>query len=61
MKLSHSFQLEPLAEGTTEFIESEVFTGPAAREVIGRQLPELHAAYETFAAACRKHVEEGAS
>jgi hypothetical protein len=33
---------------------------PAAPEVIGRQLPELHAAYETFAAAFKKRVEEGA-
>lgn len=55
----HSFQLEQLPEGTTEFMESEVFTGPAAPEVIGRQLPELHAAYETFAAAFKKYVEEG--
>jgi hypothetical protein len=55
----HSFQLEQLADGTTEFIESEVFTGPAAPEAIGRQLPELHAAYETFAAAFKKYVEEG--
>jgi hypothetical protein len=57
----HSFQLEQLADGTTEFIESEVFAGPAAPEVIGRQLPELHAAYETFAAAFKKRVEEGVS
>lgn len=57
----HSFQLEQLADGTTEFTESEVFTGPAAPEVIGRQLPELHAAYETFAAAFKKRVEEGVS
>ena len=55
----HSFQLEQLADGTTEFIESEVFTGPAAPEVIGGQLPQLHAAYETFAAAFKKRVEEG--
>ena len=55
----HSFQLEQLADGTTEFIESEVFTGPAAPEVIGRQLPELHAAYEISAAAFKKYVEEG--
>jgi hypothetical protein len=55
----HSFQLEPLADGTTEFIESEVFTGPAAPAVIGTQLPQLHAAYETFAAAFRKYVEGG--
>jgi hypothetical protein len=54
----HSFHLEPLADGTTELTESEVFTGPAAPEVIGRQLPELHAAYETFAAALKKRVEE---
>jgi hypothetical protein len=54
----HSFQLERLADGTTEFIESEVFTGPAAPEVIGRHLPELHAAYETSAAAFKKYVEE---
>jgi hypothetical protein len=54
----HSFQLEELADGTTEFIESEVFTGPAAPEVIGGQLPELHATYETFAAAFKKCVEE---
>jgi hypothetical protein len=57
----HSFQLERLADGTTEFTESEVFTGPAAPEVIGGQLPELHAAYETFAAALKKRVEEGVS
>jgi hypothetical protein len=57
----HSFQLEQLADGTTEFTESEVFTGPAAAEVIGGQLPELHAAYETFAAALKKRVEEGVS
>ena len=57
----HSFQLEQLAGGTTEFTESEVFTGPAAAEVIGGQLPELHAAYETFAAALKKRVEEGVS
>jgi hypothetical protein len=57
----HSFQLERLAHGTTTFIESEVFTGPAAPEVIGRQLPELRAAYETFAAAFKKYVEEGPS
>jgi hypothetical protein len=56
----HSFQLEQLADGTTELTESEVFTGPAAPEIIGRQLPELHAAYETFAAAFKKRVEEGA-
>ena len=56
----HSFQLERLAAETTELTESEVFTGPAAPEVIGRQLPELHAAYETFGAAFRKYVEEGA-
>jgi hypothetical protein len=55
----HSFQLEQLTDGTTEFTESEVFTGPAAPEVIGRQLPKLHAAYETFAAAFKKRVEEG--
>jgi hypothetical protein len=55
----HSFQLAQLADGATELIESEVFTGPAAPEVIGRQLPELHAAYETFAAAFKKYVEEG--
>jgi hypothetical protein len=54
----HSFQLEQLADGTTEFIESEVFTGPAAPEVIGGQLPELHATYEAFAAAFKKCVEE---
>jgi len=53
----HSFYLEQLADGTTEFTESEVFTGPAAPEVIGAQLPELHAAYETFAAAFKKRVE----
>jgi hypothetical protein len=57
----HCFQLEQLADGTTEFIESEVFTGPAAPDVIGRQLPELHAQYETFAAAFKKYVEEGPS
>jgi hypothetical protein len=57
----HSFQLEQLADGTTEFIESEVFTGPAAPEIVGGQLPELHAAYETFAAAFKKRVEEGVS
>jgi hypothetical protein len=57
----HSFQLEQLADGTTEFTESEVFTGPAAAEVIGGQLPELHAAYETFAAAFKKRVEADAS
>jgi hypothetical protein len=39
----------------------QVLTGPAAPEVIGRQLPELHAAYETYAAAFKKHVEEGVS
>ena len=55
----HSFQLEQLADGTTEFIESEVFTGAAAPEVIGGQLPELHAAYEAFAAAFKQFVEEG--
>jgi hypothetical protein len=55
----HSFQLERLPNGTTELTESEVFTGPAAPEVIGRQLPGLHAAYETFAAALKKRVEEG--
>ena len=55
----HSFHLERLADGTTEFTESEVFTGPAAPEVIGAQLPELHAAYETFAAAFKKRVEAG--
>jgi hypothetical protein len=38
----HFFQLEQLADGTTEFIESEVFTGPAAPAVIGVQLPQLH-------------------
>ena len=53
----HSFQLEPLTDGTTEFTESEVFTGPAAPEVIGGQLPELRAAYETFGAAFKKYVE----
>jgi hypothetical protein len=57
----HSFQLEQLADGTTGFTESEVFTGPAAPEVIGGQLPELHAVYETFAAAFKKRVEDGAS
>jgi hypothetical protein len=57
----HSFQLEQLADGTTEFTESEVFAGPATSEVIGGQLPELHAAYETFAAAFMKRVEEGVS
>jgi hypothetical protein len=57
----HAFQLEQLADGTTEFIESEEFTGPAAPEVIGHQLPELHAAYETFAAAFKKCVEAGVS
>jgi len=57
----HSFQLKQLADGTTEFIESEVFTGPAAPEVIGGQLPELQATYETFAAAFKKRVEEGGS
>jgi len=57
----HAFQLEQLADGTTEFIESEEFTGPAAPEVIGGQLPELHAAYETFAAAFKKCVEAGVS
>jgi hypothetical protein len=36
-------------------------TGPAVPEVIGGQLPELHAAYETFAAAFKKYVEEGVS
>jgi hypothetical protein len=56
----HSFRLEPLADGTTEFTESEVFTGPAAAEVIGGQLPELRAAYQTFAAAFKKRVEQGA-
>jgi hypothetical protein len=57
----HSFQLERLADGAAELTESEVFTGPAAPEVIGGQLPELHAAYETFAAAFKKRVEEGVS
>jgi hypothetical protein len=57
----HSFQLEQLADGATEFIESEVFTGPAAPAVIGGQLPALHAAYETFVAAFKKRVEEGVS
>jgi hypothetical protein len=56
----HSFQLEQLADGTTELTESEVFTGPAAPDGIGRQLPELHAAYETFAAALKKRAEESA-
>ena len=55
----HAFHLEQLADGTTEFIESEVFTGPAAPEVIGGQLPALHAAYETFVAAFKKFVETG--
>jgi len=55
----HSFHLEPLADGTTEFTESEVFTGPVAPEVIGTQLPELHAMYATFAAAFKKRVEAG--
>ena len=54
----HSFQLEQLGDGTTRFIESEVFTGPAAPEVIGGQLPALHAAYETSAAAFKNCVEE---
>ena len=57
----HSFLLEQLTDGTTEFTESEVFTGPAAPEVIGRHLPELRAAYETYAAAFKKHVEQGVS
>jgi hypothetical protein len=57
----HFFQLEQLADGTTEFIESEVFTGPAAPAVIGVQLPQLHTAYETFAAAFKKCVEGGVS
>jgi hypothetical protein len=54
----HSFELEQLPDGTTGFTESEVFTGPAAPEIIGRQLPELRAAYEAFAAALKKYVEE---
>jgi hypothetical protein len=53
----HSFRLEQLADGTTEFTESEVFTGPAAPEIIGGQLPELQAVYETFAAAFKNRVE----
>jgi len=53
----HCFQLEQLADGTTEFTESEVFTGPAAPEVIGGQLPALQGAYETFAAAFKERVE----
>jgi hypothetical protein len=53
----HSFHLEQRADATTEFIESEVFTGPAAPAVIGGQLPQLHTAYETFAAAFKKCVE----
>jgi hypothetical protein len=53
----HSFELEQLADGSTEFVESEVFTGPAAPEVIGRQLSELRATYGTFAAAFKKRVE----
>ena len=55
------FQLEQPADGATEFTESEVFTGPAAPEVIGGQLPELHAAYEAFAAAFKKRVEADVS
>jgi hypothetical protein len=57
----HFFQLEQLADGTTEFIESEVFTGPAAPAVTGVRLPQLHTAYETFAAAFKKCVEGGVS
>lgn len=57
----HSFQLEQLADGTTEFIESEVFTGPEAPAVVGAQLPQLHTAYETFAAAFKTYVEGGVS
>jgi hypothetical protein len=55
----HCFQLEQLGDGTTEFVESEAFTGPAAPEAIGGKLPELQATYETFAAALKKRVEEG--
>ena len=54
----HCFQLDQLADGTTKFTESEVFTGPAALKVIGGQLPQLRAAYESFAAAFKKCVEE---
>jgi hypothetical protein len=57
----HSFQLKQLADGATEFIESELFIGPAAPEVIGGQLPELQATYDTFAAAFKKRVEEDVS
>jgi hypothetical protein len=53
----HSFHLEQRPDATTEFIESEVFSGPAAPAVIGAQLPQLHTAYETFAAAFKKCVE----
>ena len=56
----HSFQLERLADGATELTESEVFTGPATPEVIGPQLPALHAAYETFGAALKRRVEQSA-
>lgn len=54
----HSFQLEQRADGSTEFVESEVFSGPAAPDVIGGQLSELTAAYGTFAAAFKKYVED---
>jgi len=57
----HCFHLERHAAGITEFTESEGFTGPAAPEVIGGQLPALRAAYETFAVAFKKRVEERAS
>jgi hypothetical protein len=57
----HCFQLKQLADRTTESTEPEVLTGPAAPEVTGRQSPELHATYETYAAAFKKRVEEGVS
>jgi hypothetical protein len=53
----HSFHLEQLADASTELIETEVFTGPTAAAVIGGQLPQLHSAYEAFAAAFKKFVE----
>jgi hypothetical protein len=39
----HCFQLEQLTDGTTEFIESEVFTGRRSAERCGRPRPRAAA------------------
>ena len=53
-----TFTLSAQGEGTTEFTLHEAFTGPMM-VLIGRTIPDMTEAFESFASGLKRRAEEG--